>query len=242
MDDNRVCRHHLRGHCNLGDECKFQHPPMRASSDFIPSKPCWHYQKGYCKLGDKCSFLHPKPMLIQQSQVPTVRSYVSVLIGSADVQTVAPELPIDILKQIFLRTYTKNLPFVCKYWLKTIKTLPLACFQFPDVLSGICFSGCAIAFARSKIDAVFLICKSRFDEKGISSDGSWYENRNSQKAPLIPKYLRQELLDADKRNIDQNKKAKDNSKACAMYHTLYKSSPIILSTNKPMGFYCGGGD
>lgn len=56
-----VCKHWKKGHCNLGDACKFQHPKICYN---VPKNKnlivCKHWAKNhYCKYGDNCNFSHP---------------------------------------------------------------------------------------------------------------------------------------------------------------------------------------
>jgi len=77
----RVCRHFIRGHCQLGENCYFRHerPHGDGEPDYqsVAKVPCRHYLRGYCQLGDRCKFLHPVGVV--RSAPPRTRPVVKEL-------------------------------------------------------------------------------------------------------------------------------------------------------------------
>lgn len=67
---NKVCRDFLKGKCQRGDECKFEHPE-KVEESITKKKICFAFKKGQCNRGDRCLFSHATgtSIMAQQSKV-----------------------------------------------------------------------------------------------------------------------------------------------------------------------------
>ena len=59
MTSKVLCRYHMNGMCNKGEQCAFSH-------DFaaMPSQTCRYYLAGCCAYGDQCRFDHVRIIAI----------------------------------------------------------------------------------------------------------------------------------------------------------------------------------
>ena len=59
MTSKVLCRYHMNGMCNKGEQCAFSH-------DFaaMPSQTCRYYLAGCCAYGDQCRFDHVSSQLV----------------------------------------------------------------------------------------------------------------------------------------------------------------------------------
>ena len=56
-----------KGHCEMGDMCKFAHSELelRSTPNIYKTALCNNFSNGECKLGDMCRFAHGEAELRQ---------------------------------------------------------------------------------------------------------------------------------------------------------------------------------
>jgi hypothetical protein len=177
-------------------------------------------------------------------------------------------LPVDILKIIFEQVYLSDLLLVNKLLNGIINAYhPLQLYLFTKVMDGGYTSGCAMATARNKNDAVYKIATQVVNEKDTISDFGLWDRYGRQKLskyeeidPLVladhafgsfvSKY-RKDRSFRDFRTKNRREQIKEAQiSMCNIYFELTREkkefmslSPTltVIPLNYSIGFFNGGG-
>jgi hypothetical protein len=197
------------------------------------SQVCKFYLKGNCKRGNKCKFAHQQ-------------SYLSIL-----KRVSSPILPKEIMELIFRNAELDlgKARSVCKYWKEL---LPSQLYFFTGIMNGGYTNGCAVAVARTKLEAISFICRRSFnqDSNPICTSGCWHP-RDSQchhdfkksvkEAKAKDPYFTSKMMKYIKEAKFYDERNEQFLYSCNLYDELIRTSPNVFPLNTPIGFFCGGG-
>ena len=201
------------------------------------SQVCKFYLQNNCKRGNKCKFAHQPSYLSILKRVPT------------------PILPKEIMGLIFSNAELDlgKARSVCKYWKVIIEELFLSqLYIFTGVMNGGYTNGCAVAIARTKLEAISFICRRSFNtgSNPICTSGCWsphdsqchHNFKNSVKeAKGKNPYFTSKMMKYKKDAKFYDEENEQLLYSCNLYDELIKTSPNVFSLNTSIGFFCGGG-
>lgn len=226
-------------------------------------KPCKFFEQGYCKFGNKCQYQH----------ISCCRAY-NQGFCKFGVNCCFPHianllvLPVDILKIFFEQVYLSDLLLVNKLLNSIINTYyPLQLYLFTKVMDGGYTSGCAMATARNKNDAIYKIAVQVMNGRNsISNFGLWDRygylkiRKYEEIDPLVlsdhafGSFVSKYRKDRPFRGFRTKNRREEIKEAqismCNIYFELMREKKVFMSSfptltviplNYSIGFFNGGG-